>query len=46
MVVKVPQQVRNREYRVVPVDSIDIWNEANVRHSEITAGINELAESI
>jgi ParB family chromosome partitioning protein len=36
----------DRELRIVPVDSIEIWNEANVRHAEITAGIDELAESI
>ena len=46
MIAKTPEQVKDREYRTVPIDSIDIWNEANVRHTEITAGIDELAESI
>jgi ParB family chromosome partitioning protein len=46
MVPKALEQIKDREYRIVPIDSIDIWNEANVRHTEITAGIDELAESI
>ena len=39
-------QTREMEYRTVPVKNIEVWNEANVRHTEITGGIEELAESI
>jgi ParB family chromosome partitioning protein len=37
---------KEKEYRTVPVDDIEVWDEANVRHTEITRGIDELAESI
>jgi ParB family chromosome partitioning protein len=35
-----------KEYRIVPVASIEVWNEANIRHREITEGIDELAANI
>jgi ParB family chromosome partitioning protein len=35
-----------QEYVTVPISSIEVWHEANVRHTEITSGIDELAESI
>lgn len=34
------------EYRLVPTRNIKVWDEANVRHTEIFSGIEELAESI
>jgi ParB family chromosome partitioning protein len=34
------------EYQSVYIGSIEVWQEANVRHSQVTAGIDELAESI
>lgn len=39
-------QIREKIYCILPLDSIEVWNEANVRHTEITGGIEELAESI
>lgn len=39
-------QMEEKEYRTVTVESIEVWDEANVRRTEITAGIDELAESI
>lgn len=39
-------QIKEKIYCMVPLDSIEVWNEANVRHTEITGGIEELAESI
>jgi len=42
---KITQQEES-EFRRVPISSIEMWNEANVRHTEIMAGIDELAESI
>jgi ParB family chromosome partitioning protein len=46
MSAKMVDQKQDKELKIVPIDSIEIWNEANVRHTEITAGIDELAESI
>lgn len=43
---KTTSKVEDKEYRTVLVDSIEVWHEANVRHTEITSGIDELAESI
>jgi len=43
---KVMLRTEEKEYRTVPVDSIEVWDEANVRHTEITKGIDELADSI
>ncbi len=43
---KTAEQNQDKELRIVSIDDIEIWNEANVRHTEITAGIDELAESI
>jgi ParB family chromosome partitioning protein len=39
-------QEDEKEYRVVKVANIEVWDEANVRHSEVSGGIDELAESI
>jgi len=36
----------NKELREVPISDVEIWDEANTRHIEITEGIDELAASI
>lgn len=39
-------QTKEKEYKLIPVDKIEVWNEANVRHTELSSGIEELATSI
>jgi len=39
-------QKYDKELRTVPISKIEIWDEANTRHREITKGIDELAASI